>query len=317
MAKWLLVMNPMSAGGRTSRRLPAVLDALKTVTDFEISVRETKAQGHATEIVQEAITEDWDGILSMGGDGTHNEVLNGFFDENGALLRENLALGILPAGSGGDFARMIYPTRDPIKAVKNLRNHKIQNIDVGHCRLLSEKKSRCFLNLASLGMSAEVVRNANRGRKLFGGRITYHLGVLKTALSYKQHPIQLKVDQNTVQSDKTRMIAIANGRFAGGGMMLAPNSSFQDGLLDVVIVGEMSGLATLFHSTKLYKGKHLALKQVDVFQGVDIHAEQTAPDQGTVYVELDGEEVGQLPARFEILPRCLPFLMPLPPSNDD
>jgi YegS/Rv2252/BmrU family lipid kinase len=306
----------MSAGGRTARRIPAVLEALREHTDFKVEVAETKAQGHASEIVAEAASQHWDGVFSLGGDGTHNEVLNGFFDESGTARRPGMTLGVLPAGSGGDFARLIYPTRDPVKAAESLKHSSVEIIDVGRCELLEEGVGRCFLNVASLGMGAEVVRRANRGRKLLGGRLTYKLALIKEAFGYAQDPVSLRVDAEAPSTQGVRMIAVANGRFAGGGMNIAPGASIQDGQFDVVVIGKMSGMATVFHSTKLHKGTHLALPQVEVYQGVDVHAELGADAKGPVYVELDGEEIGHLPARFHMLPQSLPFLMPQSSIDD-
>lgn len=315
MKKWLLVVNPMSAGGRTQKRIPAIMKALENNTNFNIEVRETREKNHATAIVQEAASQGIDGIISLGGDGTHNEVVNGFFNEEAELRNPEMALAVLPAGSGGDFARMLYPSRKPTIASESLRDATIQMIDVGCCTLRKTSDVRFFLNVASMGMGAEVVRSANQGKKIFGGRITYQFELFKSAIRYKQQSVRLEIDHHPKDTQKIRSIAIANGQFAGGGMKIAPNATIQDGLLDVIVIGEMSSLATIFHSFKLHKGKHLQLKQVQSYQGNIINAELDASATQSVYIELDGEEVGSLPADFKVLPKSLPFLMPQRISN--
>jgi diacylglycerol kinase (ATP) len=297
MPDLLLIVNPHSANGSTGRRWPAIEAKLRPLLPpFDVAFSER--QGHATTIAREA-AERYGCIALVGGDGTVNEVANGLI-ANDCPLRSDLALGIICRGTGSDFIRTLGIPRDLEGAAERLAMGKVREIDVGKIRYRSPDGSeavRYFLNEADIGMGAVVCDRVNRSSKRLGGRLSFLRAILTTTLTYRPHLVDLSLDGAPAQQMLLGNAWFANGQYSGGGIRDAPRARLDDGLLDVVCMGDMNLLQKVFSFRKLRSGAFVDLPQVTYRTARRIEAESAA----TVGISTEGEVIGTLPATFELI----------------
>ncbi len=297
----LVVANPNAAAGGVGKRWSNhVRDVHACFGVYETAF--TDAAGHATELVRKAIADGFERIIAVGGDGTVNEVVNGFVDAASNVAKAEL--GIFPLGTGGDFARSIG-MRDiaPAEIAKSLSSRAI---DLGQVR--GGGQTRHFINIASLGSSARVVDKVNATSKRFGAKASFIAGTLKGMAAHKNQRVRLRIDDSFEEEMLVNTIAIANGRFFGGGMMIAPEARLDDGQLEVVVLGDIGVGFFVRHSSKVYAGTHTSLPEVRVLRGA--HVVVTPVSSGESLVECDGESAGKVPVDVDVLPRCLNVVAP-------
>ncbi|MEI6805318.1 MAG: diacylglycerol kinase family protein [Myxococcaceae bacterium] len=293
-----LIVNPHSNQGKALQSLEAILPELKANWP-NIRVFHTKTIGHATQITREQIVAGASVILVMGGDGTLNEVVN--------ALGENskVPLGILPSGSGNDTAKSFSWSEDIKGQVRRLMNAQVKMVDLG--LVISKTQKRYFLNVASCGISAVIAKNMREQERKTGAPLWYYLQTLKAIWSYRPTQIRVNIDGKNIQHPDCSLLAFANGQYFGGGMQIAPGARMDDGRFDEIAVSKMGLGFFLRHGLSVYRGKHLDLPQVYKMRGQVALVESLSKQP--VYVEADGEDAGELPARFEIFSRCLPVLI--------
>jgi diacylglycerol kinase family enzyme len=197
--------------------------------------------------------------------------------------------------------------------MRKLREGRIRLLDCGEVRFLgagadgrTHETTRLFLNESSLGFSAETVNNVNRASKRFGGKLSFFLGVLRTLSSLRNPVLQVTIDGRRVHEGPTLLVAVANGKYFGGSMMIAPAAELDDGVFDVVVISGMTRLKLLRKIGKIYRGEHLAEPEVTVHRG---HEVQISSTEAEVLLEMDGEQPGRLAADFRISRRTIPFLV--------
>lgn len=259
--------------------------------------------GQATPLASEAIRSGYEMVVAVGGDGTVNEVLNGFFEKDVAS-GHNATFGTIPLGSGCDFARGLGIPRETDEALRTLESGRLRRIDVGRVEFLNfrgERESRFFANIADVGAGGLVNQKASRAPRILGPRPNYVWGILSAALSYKARMVSVSVDGGEPKRLAVRNLVIANGRYFGRGFLPAPHAKIDDGLFDIVNIGNFGTIESVWAIPKLYKGTHLGLKKVSYFRGktVEVNADEE------VLLEMDGELVGTLPATFEIVPEAV------------
>ena len=306
----VVIVNPKSQGGRLGKRWPEIAEQLTRA--FPYDDVHTQGPGDATRIARESLKKGAERIVAIGGDGTINEVVNGFF-EDGKPIAPDASFALLPFGTGGDFRKTIgIPTElaDAIAIVK--ANHK-KKIDVGKLDFTTRegaKQQRMFANIASFGVSGVVDRLVNEsGKKL--GRVSFMLATARATWAYKNQRVQLIFDGNV--ADRVEMtintVAVAIGRYFGGGMKVAPNAEVDDGLFDVISMGDLTFVDLLKSGRRLYKGTHLEMDTCTARRARIVEAEPVDP-KAIVELDVDGEAPGILPARFEILPNVLWMVVP-------
>jgi len=303
-----VVVNPASAGGATSRRwasIAARLEAAIGPLDAEISER----PGDITERVADALAGGCRRIIVVGGDGALGEAVNGFLRDGGPP--PEAALAHIPSGTGSDFRRTIGAGRSVTAALETLRSGNIRRLDVGRVTVTDAEgttRQHYFLNAATLGMSAAVVRTAERLSWLrrTNGTLAFYVSALANLAVHRNARIHLAVDDRLDRRLKVNTVAICNGQYAGGGMWLAPSAVPDDGLLDVVVMGDLGLGDSLRLTATLYRGRHLGHPEVTALRGHRI----TVESDEEVWVEADGEIVGRLPATVEIVPAAIDFLCP-------
>lgn len=304
-----VVVNPHSAGGRTAREWPQIEKALAAVYPH-MSVAFSGARGDTTALVRHALSEGHQEVVAVGGDGTINEAMNGFFDEDGSIAPDAV-FAFVTSGTGGDFRKTFGIAPGYHAAIARLKDARPRAIDVGKVSCLSndgEPVVRYFINIASFGLSGAVVDSVNRARiaKMFGGQFAFAFHSAVDMLAYRDRAVRLRVDNTYDEINTISTVAVANGQCFGGGMRVAPHAKPDDGVFDVVIMGGVPKSQAIADMKLIYTGEHLGRSGVRSLRGTKVTAAPVAETKGrAVLIEVDGENTGKLPATFEILPRAL------------
>ncbi len=301
MQKPVVIVNPRSGGGLSQRRWAALLGPL---TDGlgSVDVRFTEAKTDGRRIAHEEATAGRGLIVAMGGDGTISEVADGILDAGGKS-----ELGIIPRGTGGDFRRSLDLDDDIGRAARRIRETPARLIDAGRVSFVADNGSqaeRHFVNVVSFGFSSDVARQANTSSKRLGGRVAFLSATLRSLVSYENVDVVLSVDDQPERRMSVLLAAIGNGRFFGGGMRICPEALLDDGLFDLVTVGNLGRVGVMANIHRIYSGHHLTMKEV---QGTRGRRMKVAPAdrEAKIPLEVDGETPGHLPASFELLPGAL------------
>ncbi len=302
------VVNPHSSGGKTARRWPE-LSALLERRLGPVATRFTDRQGAGIPLTRDLLRDGYDLIVAAGGDGTINEVANGFFDQ-ASLIQPQATLAILPLGTGGDFRRTLEIPRNPVEAIDILASGIPALIDVGKvlfCANNGSPGSRYFVNLVSFGMGGQVAARSKNFMGCFGGKAAFFWATIMTFLSYRGRKIQMTLDGNAGPLPLfISNVAVGNGQFHGGGMWPCPAAILNDGVFDVTIIDYAGALELLRSISMLYSGKVYSHPKVRHFEAGRIFAESDSPTR----IEIDGEPLGTLPVEITILPRKLPVMVP-------
>ena len=272
-----------------------------------VEIAHTRGARDAERLAREAVRAGIERLVVAGGDGTLAEVATG-------LLRARLGgyaeVGVLPMGTGCDFARTLGVPRDLDAALAVLRHGSARRIDAGYARYVGrdgQPGDSYFLNAASFGVSGLVVEITQRTTKRLGGTVAFALGTVRALLRHKSQRVRLTVDGRVVIDEEVVLVAAANGRHFGGGMRVAPEARLDDGWLDVVWLAHTPTWKLLTKLPRLYRGTLLADPIVRWQRGRRIEADA---DPGAVALELDGEPLGTLPASVELLPGALAIVGP-------
>ena len=302
--KTTVIINPYAGNGRTEKLWPDIEAALKqSIGPFQ--TEQTKSQGDAVLLTRKALEDGTTRIVAVGGDGHLNEVLNGFI-ENDVQLNPQASLSFVMSGTGCDFQRSLGISGKWQNAVAGLKDAKVRKIDVGKVTYTAADKTqkiRYFDNIASFGLSGAVdhyIDNSRLGNYL-GGTMLFLWATIKTVFSHPNQVIRDRIDDGPQEEIRTRLSLLANGRFFGGAMHAAPEAELDDGLLDLLMLKEISLARFLWHLPKIYKGTHLELPEIH-FQKV---RKFTAESSEQVILDIDGESPGYLEATFEVLPKIL------------
>jgi diacylglycerol kinase family enzyme len=273
----VVVVNPSAAAGRVGKQRTRLRHAIETVIG-PCRFVETVRQGHAPQLVHEAIESGATRLLSLGGDGTHHEVVNGIMAHPDG---EGVTLGILPVGTGGDLKRTLgaHSLPDALRAVVE---EPVRAVDVGHARFFDDHghpTERWFINIASCGISGLVDRLVNSTSKRLG-------------------------DGRSLGQHEAMMVLVGNGCFAGGGMQFCPHAQLDDGLLDLLIVPAAPLLPSLLRTRHLYQGTLAAVDGVISARATQVTVRPLA-EAAQLLLDLDGESPGTAPVTFSNHPKKL------------
>ena len=302
--KTIVIVNPQAGNGRTEKIWPNIESALeKSIGSFE--VLQTTCRGDATDLSRRILTEDAARIVAVGGDGHLNEVLNGFI-ENDLPVNAESRLSFVMTGTGCDFQRSLGISGKWQNAVAKLKDAKVRKIDVGKVTYTAADKTqkiRYFDNIASFGLSGAVDHclEHSRLRDYLGGSPLFLWATIKTVFTHPNQSIRFRIDDGPEEEICSRLGLLANGRYFGGAMHAAPEAELDDGLLDLLMLKEISVAKFLWHLPKIYKGTHLKIPEI-FFQKV---RKFTAESSEQVILDIDGESPGYLAATFEVLPKIL------------
>jgi YegS/Rv2252/BmrU family lipid kinase len=312
----LVIVNPASARGATESVWPAMASDLRThFGPFNCVFTEGTGEGRRLAAVGARGGRRL--IIACGGDGTISEVANGIL-ESGAEAE----LGILPSGTGGDFRRSLNLPTKTAAAARVLRRGRTRRMDVGRVTYLNHagaEESRYFLGVASFGMSPAIIERVKTESagwlqsgplRRMGGKLSFAIATLRTTLDTQATTVRVQLDEEPELRLTVRNLCVANSRYFGGGMKIAPEALLDDGRFDVISIGDMDALAVITNAPKLYLGKHLDMLQVQHGRAQRIVARPARLDE-RVAIEVDGELPGRLPATFEILPAALNVRCPI------
>lgn len=309
----LVIVNPKSAGGATQNGwTEAAADFRAHFGAFQVAF--TKKQGDGITLAKRAAESGRKFIIACGGDGTINEVANGIL-QSGAETE----LGVLPSGTGGDFRRSLGMSTAVREAARELRDGITKNIDVGKVSFVNHKNEetfRYFLNVSSFGLSAAISERV-KSKEVFKwlpgnalrGKAKFAVSTLQEVLDLEFATVKVSMDGAAAKALNTINFCVANARFFGGGMKVAPDAKLDDGFFDVVNIGDIKTAKIIFNAYKLYNGSHLELKEVKATLAKRIEVSAANKEQ-IIFIETDGELPGKLPAVYEILPQALKVRVP-------
>lgn len=297
----MIIVNPNAGNGKGKKDWDKISEQLNK-EKLIFSVRFTERKGHAINYTLEAIADGFRKIITVGGDGTLNEIVNGVFLNN-ICPTTDISLALVPVGSGNDWGRMFGIPLDYEKAVRIISDNKQMIHDIGKVSFYNgpEKMNRYFINIAGLGFESVVVRRTNiqkdKGRS---GKLIYFYSLLMSLLSYKNTKAEIIIDGKKSEAD-VFSINVGNGRYCGGGMRQTPFARPDDGLLDVTIINNMGKLEIIRNLKILYDGTILNHPKIDGYKCKNIKVSS----ESIIYTEADGESLGHTPAEFSIVPASI------------
>lgn len=259
----------------------------------------TEAPGHATEIAREAKAKGYELIVSVGGDGTINEIVNGIYD--GSALN-GVTIGIISTGTGSDYIRTLGVPRSPAEAAERLLNPKKIAVDIGMVEYVRDGKtaSRLFINFAGVGIDAEITRAANQKYKRLGAKPGYFAGLFDTLITYRNEETEIRLDGKSMKK-KLSEVLVSSGKYGGGSMMVAPAADPSDGLLDVMTIDAIGRFELVRAFPMVYKGTHSRHPKVFMTRAKEIEVAPLHPWP----LQADGEMLGETPIKIKIIPGAI------------
>lgn len=281
MKKYLFIINPVAGNGKTSKLIPVIkeyFDELKDRVEYKIVV--TQYVGHAETLASQGAKDGFDYIISAGGDGTAYEIINGI-GEN-----EDVCLGLIPSGTGNDFVRMLgLSNRDIKDLLDTIAQGNYVKTDIGFIN------DRMFINYCSTGFDTLVVEESRKIKKYISGPPAYAMGILKALKKHTGTDVKMTID-GVVYNRKADFIAVNNGKYYGGGMMINPKAVIDDGYFDICVVNSIPKIKYVFLFYTVFKGNHINLDCVETFRGKNI----TIKTDSEWMLNADGDFVGHTPA---------------------
>lgn len=293
--KFLAIVNPAAGGGRAVQLLPSALEHLRSA-GVQVDVRETARSAHATEIARGAWVEGYRQFISVGGDGTSFEILNGLFPLNDGT--GSPTLGFLPLGTGNSFLRD-FSDKGVEYAMESLIARRSRKCDV--LRLRHKDGVLHYINLLSVGFTADVATMRAR-RFSRWGELGYQASIFICLARFRRRPFPLSIDgKKEIDRRPCLFLTFNNSKFTGGTMMIAPAASTSDGLIEYVRWGPIGRVGLIRNLPRLYDGTHTAhpLAQVQKVQRVDFHFDDP------VDVMVDGEVITLRCQSLDVLPGAL------------
>jgi diacylglycerol kinase (ATP) len=296
----VFLVNPASANGKTGKRWPEIARAAHAA-GLRGEAIFSERPGQLGDLAREAADEGATLLVVVGGDGTIHEVVNGIAG------REGIELALIPCGTGWDFARTHEVPKRLDGALRIAKGGQARPFDLGRAtyRADGSEQTAWFANMASVGMSGAVAAKANSTTKALGAKTSYLYALGTVFARWKNVELRVRVDEeerNGLMEDTI----VAVGRYLAGGMMITPDAEPDDELFDVLLIGDLTKTELVRVMPKIYRGTHLPHPKGEVIRGrtVSIEADDPLP------IQLDGEQPGTTPVRFEIAPAAIRLRVP-------
>jgi diacylglycerol kinase (ATP) len=309
----LVIVNPRSASGSTRDNWSSTAADIRAHFG-PFAAAFTKHPGHATELAEKAADSGRSFIIACGGDGTINEVANGIIRS-----KSDAELGVLPSGTGGDFRRTLGLPSGNREAAAALRDGITKRIDAGKVSFVGNdgsETSRYFVNVSSLGLAASIIGRVKSTDAFdwlpierMRGQANFAVSTLQEIVGLDAVTIAIRIDDGEEKMLQTINFCVANARYFGGGMMIAPEANLADGKLDVVNIGDISTAKIIANAHTLYRGTHLSLEEVKSTLAHRIEVRSADPSV-EIRLETDGELPGRLPAIYEVVPGAIRVRIP-------
>src|SRR4030042_1300081 len=297
-----VIVNPAAGAGKTANKWPQIMSLVESLgLDFEYDI--TEAPGHAIELAISAVEKGYELLVSVGGDGSIHEIVNGLYEAGGSA---NVAVGIINTGTGADYIRTIGVPRRYKDACKCLLSPNRRAVDLGVVEYTKggQRKKRLFVNFAGIGFDAEVVKATTEKFKALGDMPSYLMGLFSTLMSYENRDVSIVVDGEHGER-RVCTVMLNNGRYGGGGMLPAPNADPSDGFFDLVVIDDITKPDLIMSLPRIYRGTHLTHPKVTLMRDREVEITPTL----TSAVQADGELLGEAPARFSVLPGALTVII--------
>jgi diacylglycerol kinase (ATP) len=310
-SKALVIVNPVAGGGRAGRLWPAMACRLRRL-GFPFDHCLTEERRHAIELARNGVKKGYDLVVAVGGDGTVNEVVNGLVDGG---ERAGVPLGVIAAGRGSDFNRTLGIPVDCEQACRRLAAASsaeslegiTKTVDLGLLSFQSagRPERRYFVNVAGSGFDGEVAARANVVPRFMGGTIPYLTALVTTLLMYQNRDVEMVLDGGQPRHLRANSVIVANCQYFAGGMHIAPMADPTDGILDVVVLGDIGRLEFLQATPTVYSGKHVTHPKIEMHRARRVEIRSSQP----MRLQADGEVLGAPPFIFEVLPGALSVLV--------
>jgi YegS/Rv2252/BmrU family lipid kinase len=297
----VFLVNPASDNGATDRRWPQLAHEL-ALAGLTGDALFSSAPGQLGGLARKAADDGATVLVVVGGDGSLFEVANG------VAGRGDVEIAAVPRGTGRDFFRTFGLSSKPAEVAATVLHGTTRPLDLGRVTYRSwsgGKETAFFANVASAGMSGAIAQRANDTSKAFGGKASYAWATLAVFAGWKNGEVHVEVD-GEIREGRMQDVVVANGRYFGGGMKICPEAEPDDGLFDVLLIGDVTRRELVQTMPKLYRGTHLPHKKGELLRGRVVTVESAEP----LPVELDGEQPGTTPARFELVPAALRLRVP-------
>ncbi len=287
--RWIAIVNPNAAGAKLEKDWPLIHKLLKD-SDISIDARFTTHRYHAVELTVMALREGYRHIISVGGDGTLHEVVNGLF--------------IIPAGSGNDWGRMYGIPSDYASAIEIIRNQKTILQDIGKIIYTDSgvRSAQYMVNVAGVGLDASICKHCNHAKnKGQSSKFSYIKAAFAALIFRRSVHSEIVIDNKTLYKGKVFSTALGVGRYSGGGMKQLPDALCDDGLLNIMVAKDLPKVKFITHFKKLFSGGIYSIKEVlhDTFRHLEIKSDVDE------LIEVDGEIVGTTPMEMEVIPCAL------------
>ena len=299
--KWFAIVNPNAGNGKGKKDWTRIADLFQK-NQIELAFKSTEKKGHAIDYTRELISDGYRKIVAVGGDGTLNEIVNGVFTQDYCSPKD-IIISMIPVGTGNDWGRMFGIPLVYEGAVKVIKEGKLMLHDIGVVSFYNgeKKEKRYFINIAGLGFEAIVVRKTNKQKdKGNSNQAIYFYNLLSSLISYRHTIADITIDGKKSTS-RIFSINVGNGRYCGGGMRQTPDALPDDGLLDITVIKDMGKFEIIKSLKLLYDGTILSHPKVDGYRSKNLIVTSETP----LFLEADGESLGQAPAEFSIIPSAI------------
>jgi YegS/Rv2252/BmrU family lipid kinase len=300
---WFIIINPVS-GGKRGRKVWETAQELLKKKGIPFECQVTSQALDASDIARTVVEQGYRKIFLIGGDGTLNEVINGVLEQKTVPSNEVL-IGIASVGTGNDFIKTLNIPSDYKKALALMTDGKERVIDSGLVSYYfgTEKKQRYFVNVAGMAFDAEVTRYANLNKG--GGAMAYHWSLVRSLFVYKSTKVKLQTENATIEQT-CFCVNITNCKYAGGGMMVAPQAVPDDGLFAITYFGDLTKWEVIKNIPALFKGSFLDHPKIKVLSAKNVKVSSDTP----IHLEVEGETLGTSPFEFTMLPGSIRILVP-------
>ncbi|MGB2930107.1 MAG: diacylglycerol kinase family protein [Desulfobacterales bacterium] len=304
-SKIAFVVNPHAGNGSTGSNW-SYIEAVARDRLGHFETYMTQKPGDAVMFAEDAVAKDAGLLVCVGGDGTLNEVINGIMMHEESI-RSTVTLGFVPNGTGCDFVRTLPIPQNIEHAIDAIAGGYARAIDLGRLSFRDHRGHECdryFHNITSFGLGGDVAQRVNRTTKAFGPFISFMWATLISIFLYGKKQIRIRIDNGFEQEFKVWNVAVANGRYHGGGMCVAPDASVYDGLLNVTVIGDLTLPEVFLNLPNLYNGRIYDIDKVVTLTGEKIEA---LSDQ-SVFLDVDGEQPGMMPIVIHVVPGALKII---------
>lgn len=304
MKKIYFVLNGrLKHAGRTKNEIHKIYD-----NEFSVTVAITNGNGNAIALSKKAVIEGTDYLIAAGGDGTMSEVVNGIMLVE-KQKRENLIVGLYPLGSGNDFARTMKLSKKLSDLYELIKENSVAKIDVGilkYKKINGEDGIRYFNNITDIGLGAEVAKRVNEGKKIYGPNFDFFKATVLGFINYKRKKLKITSDEFN-WTGCLLVLCIANGKYFGSGLCVAPHAKVNDGKFSITLAGNVSLFDYLKNIFRIRSGKFIEHPQL-FYKELEVCTIE--PIGEPCLIEADGEMIGKIPLKAEILKNEINFLAP-------